>query len=122
VPVCDGKNITILASKINTNNLNFEEWVQSPSEEVINQSYHIFGERIESVEYLIGHECSTFVLTGDVEEDLLSITAVHPMREKDVKEFLVRAQADWTFVERLINQGKLVKKEYEGKRFYIRRL
>lgn len=32
-------------------------------------------------EDLIGYEGNAFAFTGDVEEDLLSITAVHPMRE-----------------------------------------
>jgi hypothetical protein len=70
----------------------------------------------------------TFVFTGDVEQDLLSITAVHPMREEAVDGFLARAQlerpaeADWTVVRRLVAQDRLVEVEYGGHRFYLRRL
>ena len=61
-----------------------EEWVQSPEEEVINRAYQILDEKVDRVEYLIGYEGNAFAFTGNVEEDLLSITAVHPMREDAV--------------------------------------
>jgi wyosine [tRNA(Phe)-imidazoG37] synthetase (radical SAM superfamily) len=59
-----------------------EKWVRPPSEEVINRAYQIFSERVDRVEYLIGYEGNAFAFTGDVVEDLLSITALHPMREE----------------------------------------
>ena len=68
-----------------------EEWAQPPPEEIINQAYHILHERIDQVEYLIGYEGNDFAFTGNVEEDLLSITAVHPMREEAVSDLLARA-------------------------------
>jgi len=46
------------------------------------------------VEYLIGYEGNAFAFTGNVEEDLLSITSVHPMREDAVKDFLKKANAE----------------------------
>ncbi len=99
-----------------------ERWAISPDEKVINQAYQIFSERVEGVEHLIGYEGNAFAFTGDAEEDLLSITAVHPMREEAVKEFLSRAEADWRVVDNLIAQAKLVKTEYNGKKFYMRSL
>ncbi len=99
-----------------------ENRVQSPSEEVINQDYHIFKEKVDQVECLIGYEGNAFAFTGEVEEDILSITSVHPMREDAMKNFLRRANSDWLLIERLIKQGKLVESEYEGHKFYIRKL
>jgi wyosine [tRNA(Phe)-imidazoG37] synthetase (radical SAM superfamily) len=99
-----------------------EKWVRAPGEEVINRAYQILSRSLDQVEYLIGYEGNAFASTGNVEEDLLSITAVHPMREDAVSEFLARAGADWPAVHRLIAQGQLVKTEYEGKWFYLRRL
>ena len=99
-----------------------ENRVQSPSEEVINQNYHIFKEKVDHVECLIGYEGNAFAFTGEVEEDILSITSVHPMREDAVKDFLERANSDWLVIEKLIKQGKLVESEYEGHKFYIRKL
>ena len=74
------------------------------------------------MEYLIGYEGNAFAFTGDVEDDLLSITAVHPMREEAVRELLARANAGWDVVEKLISEGKIVRVEYEGNSFYMRRI
>ena len=99
-----------------------EEWVQSPVEQVINRAYQILSGRLDRVEYLIGYEGNAFAFTGDVEEDLLSITSVHPMREDAVSEFLARAGVDWSVVHRLIAQDQLVESKYDGLTFYVRRL
>ena len=99
-----------------------EEWVQPPPEEIINQAYHILHKRIDQVEYLIGYEGNDFAFTGNVEEDLLSITAVHPMREEAVSDFLTRAGSDWSVIHRLINRGQLIETKYKGRKFYMRRL
>jgi len=99
-----------------------EQWAEPPSEEVINRAYQILGKSVEQVEYLIGYEGNAFAFTAGVEEDLLSITAVHPMREEAVEDFLGRASADWSAIHRLIAQGQLIKTEYDGKSFYMRRL
>ena len=74
------------------------------------------------MEYLIGYEGNAFAFTGNVEKDLLSITAVHPMRKEAVIEFLSKAEADWSAVDRLIDKGVLVEKEFQGKKFYARKL
>jgi len=98
-----------------------ERWVQTPSEEVVNQSYYIFKEKVDQVECLIGYEGNAFAFTGEVEEDILSITSVHPMREEALKDFLKRAKSDWSTILKLINKGQLVETEYEGNKFYIRK-
>jgi wyosine [tRNA(Phe)-imidazoG37] synthetase (radical SAM superfamily) len=99
-----------------------EKWAQPPHEEIINRAYHILHERIDQVEYLIGYEGNDFAFTGNVEEDLLSITAVHPMREEAVRDLLARAGADWSVIRRLIERGQLIETEYKGRGFYMRRL
>jgi wyosine [tRNA(Phe)-imidazoG37] synthetase (radical SAM superfamily) len=98
-----------------------DSWAQSPSEEVVNQSYNLFKEKVDQVECLIGYEGNAFAFTGEVEEDILSITSVHPMREEALRDFLKRAKSDWSAINRLIAQGKLVESEYEGHKFYIRK-
>ncbi len=99
-----------------------EEWAEPPHEEIINRAYHILHERIEQVEYLIGYEGNDFAFTGNVEEDLLSITAVHPMREEAVSNLLARAGADWSVIRSLIERSQLIEMEYKGQKFYMRRL
>ena len=99
-----------------------EEWVQPPTEESLIHAYQIMSHEIKNVEYLIGYEGNAFAFTGDVKKDLLSITAVHPMREDAVTEFLRKAEADWSAVDQLIDRGLMVKKTFQGKIFYSRKL
>ena len=99
-----------------------EAWVQPPSEEFINGAFHILQERIDHVEYLIGYEGNAFAFTGDLEKDLLSITAVHPMRKEAVSDFLARAGTDWSVIESLIKRGQIIETRYKGRCFYMRRL
>jgi wyosine [tRNA(Phe)-imidazoG37] synthetase (radical SAM superfamily) len=99
-----------------------EPWVYPPDEGVVNRAFQILRELGNDVELLVGHEPSGFVSTGDPEEDLLAITAVHPMREDAVADYLARADADWTLVGRLLAQRRLVKTVYGGSVFYLGRL
>jgi wyosine [tRNA(Phe)-imidazoG37] synthetase (radical SAM superfamily) len=99
-----------------------EEWVRPPGEEAINRAYQTLSKRVDQVEYLIGYEGNAFAFTGNIEEDLLSITAVHPMREEAVSKLLARAGADWSVVRKLIAQDQLIEVEYDGLEFYIRKL
>ncbi|MCK4703803.1 radical SAM protein, partial [Candidatus Bathyarchaeota archaeon] len=54
--------------------------------------------------------------------DLLSITAVHPMREDGVRALLRRDDSSWEEVERLIREEKLVELDYLDNKFYMRRI
>ncbi len=98
-----------------------QAWAQAPGEEVVNRAYQIFSERLEHVEYLTGYEGNAFAYTGNVEEDILSITAVHPMREDAVDELLKRTGVDWTIVRRLVGDGQLSEIEYGSHKFYLRK-
>jgi wyosine [tRNA(Phe)-imidazoG37] synthetase (radical SAM superfamily) len=98
-----------------------EMWVKPPDENAINRAYQIFTERISGVEYLIGYEGNAFAFTGNVEQDLLDITAVHPMREEAVKKLLLKAKVDWSVIDTLIAEEKLVETEYMQKKFIVRK-
>ena len=99
-----------------------EEWVESADETAINQAFQIFNEKVDRVEYLIGYEGDSFAFTGDVEQDLLSITSVHPMREEGVNHLLFKAGSDWNVVDRLIEEEKLIELDYLDKKFYMRKI
>jgi wyosine [tRNA(Phe)-imidazoG37] synthetase (radical SAM superfamily) len=98
-----------------------EVWVRPPEEEPVNRAYQIFAEQIARVEYLIGYEGTAFACTGNATEDLLAITAVHPMRKDAVDKFLARAGAGWSLVDGLVAQGELVAADYGGATFFLRR-
>lgn len=44
------------------------------------------------------------------------------MREDAVKRLLEKAGAEWSIVEKLLREGKLIQIEYRGERFYMRKL
>ena len=101
-----------------------ERWVTPAKEETINVAFQVFSKELGTnrVEYLIGYEGNAFAFTGRVEDDLLSITAVHPMRREAVKEFLRKADVDWDVIKKLLREDRLVEVEYEGNVYYMRRL
>jgi wyosine [tRNA(Phe)-imidazoG37] synthetase (radical SAM superfamily) len=101
-----------------------ETWVKPAREEVLNVVFQVFSEKLgaDKVEYLIGYEGNAFAFTGNVEEDLLGIMAVHPMRAEAVEEFLRKANSCWQIIEKLLREGKIVELEFEGNRYYMRKL
>ena len=99
-----------------------EEWVKPANEEILAAAYHIFKERGIDVEYLTGFEGTEFAFTGDVKKDLLSITAVHPMRKDAVLELLRKGRNGWDVVEELIRERKLVEINYKQKKFFLRKI
>ena len=95
--------------------------VCAPDETTLNRCFQFLKERLERVEYLIGYEGDDFTSTGDAEQDLLSITAVHPMRAEAVQTLLARTGTSWQVVDRLLQRGDLVSTVYENHTFYLRR-
>jgi wyosine [tRNA(Phe)-imidazoG37] synthetase (radical SAM superfamily) len=96
-------------------------WVRAPEEQTLHLAYQIFKKRLPDVELLVADEGNAFAFTGKVEDDLMSITAVHPMREEAVRDLLRRAGARWDVIQKMIVEGKVVELPYKGTRFYIRR-
>ena len=83
-------------------------------------AHQVFSDRIEKVELLAGPETGEFAHSGNARDDLLAITAVHPMREDGVREWLVKDEASWTLVEQMIAGGEIKMLEYGGSNFYLR--
>lgn len=93
-----------------------------PEEESLNLAYQLLSERLDEVVCLITEEEEEgFGFTGQVEDDLLRTTAVHPMTEEAVETILRKSHARWDTIHRLIARGQLAEMVHQGKRFYIRR-
>jgi wyosine [tRNA(Phe)-imidazoG37] synthetase (radical SAM superfamily) len=99
-----------------------ENSVRAPHEATLNRIYQIISGKVNNLQLLTGYEGNAFASTGDVVEDLLSITSVHPMREAAVRELLDRTGTRWRVVEQLIADEQLKQTEYEGMKFYVRRI
>jgi wyosine [tRNA(Phe)-imidazoG37] synthetase (radical SAM superfamily) len=98
-----------------------ETWVRPVDDRTLIHAYHTFAEQVHEVEYLIKYEGEAFTSLGNTREALLSILAVHPMREDAVLSFLSRAGANSALAEQLAEGGLLTKVSYRRKNFYIRR-
>lgn len=93
---------------------------QIPDEARLVRAHEVYVARLPSVELLIGHEVGDFAHTGDAREDLLAITAVHPMREAAVHRLLSDDDAGWDVVEALLAEDSLRAVEHAGVRFFLR--
>ena len=99
-------------------------WVHSANEETINTAYQILSELLDAkrVELMLGYEGSDFHISGNIEEDILSITSIHPIREAVLKKLLIESNNDWIIVENLLKEDKLIKVLYNKEIFYLRKM
>jgi len=97
-----------------------EKWAHRPDEDRLNRAFQIYSDKLPKVEYLIGYEGNAFAYTGDAQKDLLSITAVHPMRRSAVEKLLSKAGEPWELVDHLIAAGDIKEAMHEGHAYYLR--
>ena len=97
------------------------KWVTPPDSDAMVRNHEVFAKQVGIVEFLMGYEGDEFSAAGNPRENLLGITAVHPMRDQAVAELLDRAGAPWSVVEELIRDGSLREVDYAGHRYYLRR-
>lgn len=97
-----------------------ESWVEPADEERIAYAYGRFRSVVPHVENLIGYEGNEFTASGDARDDLLSITAVHPMRRDAVEQLLEKDGADASVLKDLLRSGELKEVAYSGYRYYVR--
>lgn len=97
-----------------------ETWVKPASAAALNVAYQLFSAHVPRVELLTGYEGNAFAASGDARQDILSITAVHPMRRDAVQKLLEEEGAGWSLVEQLLTEGLLVSEQFEGHKFYLR--
>ncbi len=99
-----------------------EEDVRAPDERGVARAWSILSGALDNVECLTGYEGNTFFSGGRVDEDLLAITSVHPMRADAVEALLRRRGVDRSVVRRLVKGGELVEVDYHGQTFLVRKL
>ena len=97
-----------------------ESGVLAPDAAAVTRAWRILNGVVGAVETLTGYEGNAFAASGDVAADLLSITAVHPMREDAVEELLVRCGGGREIVEDLVKKGRITRTEFGGRHFYLR--
>jgi wyosine [tRNA(Phe)-imidazoG37] synthetase (radical SAM superfamily) len=94
--------------------------VKKPDEAAINRAYHIYiGAGLHS-EMLLGFEGSDTGFTGDAREDILNMSAVHPIREETMGEILRKNGAESGLPDQLIRENVIREVIYQDKKFWIR--
>jgi len=75
------------------------------------------------VECITGDEKEEgFFFSESVAEDILSIASVHPIREDIIDGLLKKRNADKTIISEMVKKGELCEFQYEGKRFYRKKI
>lgn len=93
----------------------------SPSDErTLTAAYQMFSAQSLHTELLIGYEGDAFASSGNAKQDLLSITAVHPMLESAVRKLLKKTGDNFSLVDDLIRKGQIKRTKYQGGIFYSR--
>ncbi len=98
-----------------------EGYVRPPSDEFINAAFQIFNNTLVNTEVslLTGYEGSDFFTGENMEDEILSILAVHPMREDAMLKVLERSCNSVELLDRMVKNGKISKVMYGGRFFYI---
>jgi wyosine [tRNA(Phe)-imidazoG37] synthetase (radical SAM superfamily) len=94
--------------------------VKAPETDKMNVAWQIFNDRNINTEFLTSFEGTDTGFTGNIYEDILNITSVHPLREDTLKELLAKDNADFSMVDSLVNQHLIKATIYNGNKYYIR--
>lgn len=98
-----------------------EAWVKPPNPTALGDILQALSNKIPFMDSLFDLERADFRSTGNMREDILSISAVHPIQEEALKNMLARAGSDWAIVNDLIAENLIIKTLHAGKWFYTRR-
>lgn len=94
--------------------------VKKPDEAAINRAYQIYTDAGLHSEMLLGFEGSDTGITGDAREDILNMSAVHPIREETMSEILRQNHAESSLPDQLIREKEIREVVYQDKKFWIR--
>jgi wyosine [tRNA(Phe)-imidazoG37] synthetase (radical SAM superfamily) len=96
-----------------------ESWVRVPHAEALQEILDILSKKVSFIDLLFDPEGSDFLSTNDLKTDILSIIAVHPLREEALRKMVTRSDEEWSVVEALVDLGKMVCLEYRGEKYYL---
>ncbi|MGC8758147.1 MAG: radical SAM protein, partial [Caldisericaceae bacterium] len=94
--------------------------VKPPDEEKLVFAYQTFRKYIEDVSLLSEAEEGSFSSTGNIAEDILSITSVHPMRQQKIIDLIESRGGRIEIIDELVRKNLLRQVDYNKEIFYIR--
>lgn len=98
-----------------------EQGIRPPSTGTLNRAYQILASRLENVEFLTGYEGEDFSRSGETVSGLLSILAVHPMRESAVVRYLSDREDPEARLGELLRRGLVRRELHLGEAYYLLR-
>ncbi len=97
-----------------------EASVKAPSIERLVAIYKLFKGKVGEAELIMNNEGVDFSFINNVEDELLGITAVHPMREEAVEDYLSRSNSSWQVVKNLMKRNLIKEVNYGNEKYYMR--
>jgi len=95
-----------------------EPWVRPAAPEAFVRAFEILSAAVTRVEYLVGDPPPPSQGSGDLERDLLAITAVHPLDE-DAVVALGGSPDALRVAHRLASEGALASATHRGRTFFL---
>lgn len=90
-------------------------------ETAVTLAYEIFSRHEVPAELLTGYEGNAFASSGNFEEDILSITAVHPMRKDAVMQLLAKSNTPADNLNQLVNNNLIKIVSFNNQEYYLRK-
>jgi len=97
------------------------EGIFPANEAAVTLAYEIFTRHNITTELLTGYEGNAFASSGNFTDDILSITAVHPMRKDAVIALMSKANATPEILDKLIRDGFIEKLGFNNQEYYLRK-
>ena len=94
--------------------------IKPVTEEKLTEAWQTFQQAGINPELLTGFEGTDTGTTGNAAEDILNITAVHPLREDTISRLLEQENADHSVIDSLVDRGLITGVKHEGKTYYVR--
>ena len=92
----------------------------APNAKQLIMVWQFFNNEGLNTELLTGFEGKHIGYTGNAFDDILNITAVHPLREDTMEELLWNDKSDTSVISSLLHMRLIDKVKYKGKIFYYR--
>jgi len=97
------------------------EGIFPANEAAVTLAYEIFTRHNITTELLTGYEGNAFASSGNFTDDILSITAVHPMRKDAVIALMAKANATPEILDKLIRDGFIEKIGFNNQEYFLRK-
>ncbi|HBH23435.1 MAG TPA: radical SAM protein [Cytophagales bacterium] len=97
-----------------------ERMVRIPTDEKLQRAQHIFRLHGLNTELLKETNENTVGTTGNAYEDILNISAVHPIREDMMKKILEKNNSEKYVLNSLIDEKLIKVVNYRGSKYYLR--